>query len=141
VLAQARDERVVDRRRRGGRALGKLECGAFGGAEVRLIAPAAVTDGADLGVADPGGAAPGSVQVLSERAADDGADAQVEQVAKALRRLAGARQPARHRARAERDVRHIGHLARRVQYRAVRLLLGLDCIGQLGWDLVIAKVG
>lgn len=81
VLLQSADECFVNRWRCGRDSLGVFQRQLLLGAECGMLAPGAFPDRADLGVADAIVAAPGSVQVLSERAANDRADPQVEQVA------------------------------------------------------------
>ena len=87
VLLQLTDERLLDGWGSRRDPLGVVEREPFRVAELRVLAPSAVDDGADLAVADAVLAAPGSVEILSEGTADDRADAQVEQVAESRRSL------------------------------------------------------
>ena len=94
VLAEPVDKLFVDGRRRCRDPLCIVERELFRVAELRSVAPCTVDDSADLGVADAFFAAPGSVEILSEGAADDRANPQVEQMTQLGWRPAGAPQPA-----------------------------------------------
>ena len=141
VLAQSPDQRLVDRRRCGRRALGVFERGSFGVAEPRAVTPTSCLYGLDLGVADVVLAAPGSVEVLSEWATDDGTDAKVEQVAEPAWRLARAPEPARHRRRAARDGRDVRGLAQGIQDRSIELDLCLGQFRDLRGQVRIVNIG
>ncbi len=80
-LLQPANECLIGRGRCRCDPLGVVKCEPFRVAEFRLVAPRAVDDGADLGVADAILAAPGSVEILSEGATDDCANAQVQEMA------------------------------------------------------------
>ncbi len=94
ILAQANDQRFINRWWCRRRTLGVFERNPLRIAEVRTLAPVSVDNCADLSVADAVVAAPGSVEVLSEWAANDCANTEVEQVAQSGWRLSGSSQPA-----------------------------------------------
>jgi hypothetical protein len=79
MLHQTSDERLVDGRRRGGHPLGVLQGQVFLDTEFASIPPGTGADGGDSVVTDPVGAAPGSVEILSQRAANDRTGTQIEQ--------------------------------------------------------------
>lgn len=76
------------------RPLCVFESNPFRLAEGGNVAPCSSLDGANFSVADPILAAPGSMEILSERAAYDRSNPQVEQMAQSRWCQTGAAQPA-----------------------------------------------